>query len=60
MGTCREHEPATEQLGHLSPASEETEPCAIAAVDLQHPKGVQGGVRHSVLQGIWWNRSLDS
>ena len=21
---------------------------------------VQGGVRHSVLQGIWWNRSLDS
>ena len=24
------------------------------------PEGVQGGVRHSVLQGIWWDRSLDS
>ena len=24
------------------------------------PEGVQGGVRHSVLQGIWWDRSSDS
>ena len=24
------------------------------------PEGVQGGMRHSVLQGIWWDRSLDS
>ena len=24
------------------------------------PEGVQGGVKHSVLQGIWWNWSLDS
>ena len=24
------------------------------------PEGVQGGGRHSVLQGIWWDRSLDS
>ena len=24
------------------------------------PEGVQGGVRHSVLQGIWWDMSLDS
>ena len=23
------------------------------------PEGVQGGVRHSVFQGIWWDRSLD-
>ena len=23
-------------------------------------EGVQGRLRHSVLQGIWWNRSLDS
>ena len=23
------------------------------------PEGVQGGVRHSVLQEIWWDRSLD-
>ena len=24
------------------------------------PEGVQGGVRHSVLQGIWWDRFVDS
>jgi len=24
------------------------------------PEGIQGGVRHSVLQGICWDRSLDS
>ena len=24
------------------------------------PEGLQGGVRPSVLQGIWWDRSLDS
>ena len=24
------------------------------------PEGVQGGERHSVLQGIWWDRSSDS
>ena len=24
------------------------------------PEGVQGGVRHSVYQGIWWDRRLDS
>ena len=24
------------------------------------PEGVQGGVRHYGLQGIWWDRSLDS
>ena len=23
------------------------------------PEGAQGGVRCSVLQGIWWDRSLD-
>ena len=23
------------------------------------PEGVQGGVRHSVLQGLWWDSSLD-
>ena len=35
--------------------SAETEPCAPAAVDLQHPpEGIQGGMRHSVLQRIWW------
>ena len=24
------------------------------------PEGAQGGVRHSVLEGIWWDRSLDN
>ena len=38
----------------------ETEPQAAIAVDLQQPLMEQGGVRHSVLQGIWWDRSLDS
>ena len=51
----------TDQQRHLPSASTETEPHAAIAVDLQHsPEGVQGGVRHSVLQGIWWDRSLDS
>ena len=25
-----------------------------------NPEGVQGGVRHSVLQGIWWDKSIDT
>ena len=38
--------PMTEQR-HLPSASAETEPCAAAAVDLQHPlEGIQDGVRH--------------
>ena len=36
-GACQEHLPVTEQRGHLPSASAETEPCATAAVDLQHP-----------------------
>ena len=50
----------TEQQMHLPSASMEIEPHAAIAVDFQHPEGVQGGERHSVLQGIWWDRSLDS
>ena len=43
---------------HLPSASVEIEPhAAIAATT---PEAVQGGVRHPVLQGIWWDRSLDS
>ena len=53
--------PTTEQQRHLPSASMETEPSAAIAVDLPTiPEGVQGGVRHSLLQGIWWDRSLDS
>ena len=43
--------PTTEQQRHL-----EIEPHAALAVDLQQPREV----RHWVLQGIWWDRSLDS
>ena len=51
----------TEQQRHLPSASTEIEPhaansCWSSAV----PEGVQGGVRNSLLQGIWWDRSLDS
>ena len=35
-------------------------PCCCSYWPSATPEGVQGGVRHSVLQGIWWDRSLDS
>ena len=35
-------------------------PCCYSCWPSTTPEGVQGGVRHSVLQGIWWDRSLDS
>ena len=35
------------------------EPCCYSCWPSTTPEGVQGGVRHSVLQGIWWRRSLD-
>ena len=51
----------TEQQRHLPSASTEIEPHAATAVDLQQPlEGVQGGVKHSVLQGIWWDSSFNS
>ena len=54
-GTCQEHLSVTQQQqqGHLPSASAETEACAAAAADLQHPPRefrVESG--HSVLQGI--------
>ena len=53
--------PTTEQQRHLSSASVETEAhAAIAAKPSPTPEGVQGGVRRCVLQGIWWDWSLDS
>ena len=36
------------------------EPCCYSCWPSTTPEGVQGEVRHSVLQGIWWDRSLDS
>ena len=35
-------------------------PCCYSYWPSTNPERVQGGVRHSVLQGIWWDRSLDS
>ena len=35
-------------------------PCCHSCWSSATPEGVQGGVRHSVLQGIWWDKSLDS
>ena len=35
-------------------------PCHYSCWPSTPPEGVQGGGRHSVLQGIWWDRSLDS
>jgi len=34
--------------------------CAAQLFTFNTPEGVQGGVRLSVLQGIWWDRSLVS
>ena len=35
-------------------------PCCYSWWPSITPEGVQSRVRHSVLQGIWWDRSLDS
>ena len=57
IGTCQEHLPATEHH-HQGPWPSA---CAGAAADLRHSlKGIQWRVKHSVLPGYWWNRSLDS
>ena len=35
-------------------------PCCYSCWSSTTLEGVHGGMRHSVLQGIWWDRSLDS
>ena len=45
----------TDQQGRLPFASVE-----IDLLTFNTPEGVQGGMRHSRLQGIWWDRSLES
>ena len=35
-------------------------PCCYSCWPSTTPEGIQGGVRHSVLQGICWGKSLDS
>ena len=52
--------PRTEQQRRLPSASMEIEPRCYSCWPSTAPEGVQGGLRHSVLQGIWCDRSLDS
>ena len=52
--------PTTQQQRRLPSAPTEIEPHAASWRPLTLPEGAQGRVRHSVLQGIWWDRSLDS
>ena len=50
----------TEKQRHL-PSAMEIKPHAVIAVDLQQTlREFRVELRHSVLQGIWWDRSLDS
>ena len=52
--------PRTEQQRCLPSASWAWTPCCYGCWPSTTPEGVQGGVRHSVLQRISWDRSLDS
>ena len=64
MSTTNWHLPRasskTEQRRHLPSASGAWTPCCCSCWPSATPEGVQGGERHSVLQGIWWNRYLNS
>ena len=54
IGSCQEHLPVTEQQQGYFPSS-------CATVDTPFNTELPGwSVRHSVLQGDWWNWSLDS
>ena len=59
IGTCQEHFPATEHhnkgIYHLP--LWRLNPMLLQLLIFNTPKGVQGGVRHSVLLRIWRNRS---
>ena len=50
--------PRSEQQRHLPSASSELGPLQL--LTFHNPQGVRGRVRCSVLQGIWWDRSLES
>ena len=52
--------PMTEQQRHLPSASMETDPHAGIAVDLQQTLREFKLEWGTLLQGIWWDRSLDS
>ena len=52
--------PTTEQQRRLPSASGDWTPHHYTSWPSTTPEGVQHGVRHSMLQGIWWDRSLDS
>ena len=48
------------QKGQLESQEKMKTPCCYSCWPSTISKGVQGGVRHSVLQGISWDRSLGS
>ena len=50
----------SEQQRHLPSVSKETEPHAAIAVDLQQSPRKFRVVWGTLLQGIWWDRYLDS
>ena len=51
--------PMTEEQRHLPSASMEIEPHAAITVDLQQSLREFRVERGTLLQGIWWDRSLD-
>ena len=59
IGTRQERLPVTEQQ-RLPPASVQAERALPQLLTSRAPEGVQGRVRHSVPQGIQWDRSLHS
>ena len=52
--------PMTEQQRHCHLPLQRVNPMRYSCWPSTTPEGVQGGVRRSVLQGIWWDRPLDS
>ena len=48
----------TKKAFAICPFGEWTQ-CCYSCWPSTIPEGIQGGVRHSVPQGIWWDRSLD-
>ena len=59
IGTYQEHCQELNNKGICHLPLWDWTPCCYGCGPSTTPEGVQGGVRHSVLQGIWWDRSLD-
>ena len=56
--TCQAHrQRLSKSVSHMS--LQRLNPAPLQLLTLNTPERVQGGVRHSVLQRIWWDRSWD-